>query len=349
MKIESDNLIVKSNQLIEANYRLSAGEQKILYKLIMSIDKNDTDFKSYNFRVSEFLELLNVKNRKKFSEVKKHTKNLMRKVFIVKDLQKKQELQIAWLSSALYKDGEGIVELSFSPYLKPYLLQLKDSFTQLDGLSAIQLRSSYSMRINELLQQYKKIGSRVFQLDDLRNKLGLFEDEYKLYGDFKRYVLKRAQKEINNHKDIDIYFDFEEVKTGKKVTAIKFIIHCKNKFKTTKIFVPEKDIIIFIDKFNKTFGSNLAGSEQTKKLVVDLMNLKGLEHFEDCLSKFPQVIGAEVKKGRIRSLEGLFMNFVKHGYNFNSSMLGQVGHEVNFEQREYTAKDFEKYYYKVPE
>ena len=30
-----------------------------------------------------------------------------------------------WISSAEYKKGEGIIALSFSPKLKPYLLQLK--------------------------------------------------------------------------------------------------------------------------------------------------------------------------------------------------------------------------------
>ena len=43
------------------------------------------------------------------------------------------------------------------------------------------------------------------------------------------------------------------------------------------------------------------------------------------------------------------MNYVKYGYNFNTSMIGGYGHEVNFKQREYAEEDFEEFYYRVPE
>jgi plasmid replication initiation protein len=38
-------------------------------------------------------------------------------------------LQTHWVSSADYVDGTGMVNLTFDPLLKPYLLQLKGNFT----------------------------------------------------------------------------------------------------------------------------------------------------------------------------------------------------------------------------
>ena len=45
---------------------------------------------------------------------------------------------------------------------------------------------------------------------------------YARYTDFRRKILEKTQKEINELTDINIYF--EPIKTGKKVTGIKFKI-----------------------------------------------------------------------------------------------------------------------------
>jgi plasmid replication initiation protein len=348
--IESHNLIVKSNHLIEANYRLSKYEQKILYRLMMSIDKDDEDFKSYIFSVDEFTKLLNIKDKSSYKKIQKYTKDLQKKVLEIYDVNLKELTQVSWLSSAKYSYGKGTVALKFDPELKPFLLQLKKSFTQIDGRIAIQLKSGFSIRINELLQQYINVGERIITVEDLRKKLGILDTEYTLYSNLKQRVILQAQKEINNHPELDLWFDFKEIKTGRSVTAIKFIIKrkfVKNSKDNCKVDIDLELVENFINKFNDQNNTNLAGTEKTKELVIDLMQEKGFEHFEECFKKFPQVIVAEARKGHIRSLEGLFMNFVKHGYNFNTNMLGQVGHEVNFEQREYTEEDFEKFYFKV--
>jgi len=52
--------------------------------------------------------------------------------------------------------------------------------------------------------------------------LGLGVEEYKLYGDFKRYILQPAKREIP--KKTDICFEFKEKKQGRKVRFIIFQI-----------------------------------------------------------------------------------------------------------------------------
>ncbi|WP_164071269.1 replication initiation protein, partial [Aliarcobacter cryaerophilus] len=44
----------------------------------------------------------------------------------------------------------------------------------------------------------------------------------KRYDNFKRKVLNIAEKELIQH--TDIFFEYEEIKTGKKVTGISFRI-----------------------------------------------------------------------------------------------------------------------------
>lgn len=246
-KIESKDLVVKSNKLIEASYRLTAVEQKIIYKLINCIKKDDKDFKEYTFKISEFMELMDVKDKSKYTELPKITKGLMKKVFSVHS--EDEELQISWLSSAKYKKGSGEVTLKFDSNLKPLLLQMQTFFTQIDINNVMQLKSGYSCRIYELLKQYQNIGDRTISVEKLRDILGIEATEYPLYSDFKRNVILQAQKELNVK--TDLMFKFEEIKSGRKVTSIKFLIENRPGFKNEIAVTSNFDIDEYIKLLNE--------------------------------------------------------------------------------------------------
>jgi len=133
-------------------------------------------------------------------------------------------IQTAWLSGAKYEKGSGMVELTFSSYLKPYMLKLNTMFTQYKLANILSMKSKYSPRIYELLKcnEFKKQGYIEIEIEDLR-KLLKAENVYPKYNDFKRYIIERTQKELKKISDIN--FEFEEIKTGRKVTSLKFYIH----------------------------------------------------------------------------------------------------------------------------
>lgn len=213
-------LVVKSNDLNEAHYRLTTAEQRIILMMVSMIQPGDDDFHIYRIKISDFLELLGIKNQQMYTEVKKITKGLIEKVLTIK--KPKSELQLSWFSSAEYFDGEGYVELCFDPKLKPYLLGLKECFVKYNLRNVIKLKSSYAIRIYELLKQYEKIGRRTFEVDELKLILGIKPDEYDLYKHFKSRVLSAAKRELEAITDIS--FEINEIKTGRKVTSIEFVI-----------------------------------------------------------------------------------------------------------------------------
>ena len=220
-KIKKNNYVVKSNYFIEASYKLSLQEHRITYILTTKIEKNDDKFKPYRFNQKEISNIL--KNHKfTMSELIKTIDSLRNKELVIR--KESSVLTTKWLSSAEYFD-DGTMELCFDTKLKPYLLQLKDKFTSLDFDNAIKFKSTYSIRMYELLKQYKSIGERVLEIDDLREKFCIGENEYERYNDFKRKIIIQAQNEIN--KNTEINFDYEEIKKGKKIVAIKFKINSK--------------------------------------------------------------------------------------------------------------------------
>jgi hypothetical protein len=130
------------------------------------------------------------------------------------------------MSYAEYEDG--VVRLKLNDAIKPFILQLSGHFTEYKLACAIQLKSMYSIRLYELLMQYKKLKSRKFELLELRNMLYIPDNKLSKWHDFKKRVIDHAQLELRNKSDIT--FTYELLKTGRSITAINFKIKTNNTF-----------------------------------------------------------------------------------------------------------------------
>lgn len=272
--MDKEYLITKSNYFImNSSYDLSLEEQKIILTLASMVQPDDEEFKPYKFRIADFMELLGVETQTKYTEIPKITKELMKKVF---EIQEGDTLiQTAWLSGAKYKRGSGEVELTFSSYLKPYMLKLGSMFTQYKLANVLSMKSKYSPRIYEILKcnEFKKQGYIEITIDDLR-KLLKAETIYPLYANFKQKLLIPTQKELK--KLSDIYFEFEEIKTGRKVTSLKFYIH-SNKNKTHKNHSPSDEIAATVSNYQEEI--TMYPEDEIKSIILMMKdhNISSLE------------------------------------------------------------------------
>lgn len=219
-------LIVQHNYLIEARYRLSLQEKRVILWLLTQIKPNDEDFKLHKLEIAEFSKMTNVTVDNRYSELRNITKRLIQRAIEIYDPQAHEFIQVSWLSAARYQIRKGCVLLEFSPQLKPYLLQLKRQFTKLSIGDIMGLSSIYSIRFYELLKQYEHIKQREITIVTLRKHCGIAETEYRRYNDFKKDVVERAKKEINEKTDIVI--DYRELKESRKIVAIEWTIKKKD-------------------------------------------------------------------------------------------------------------------------
>ncbi|WP_016680908.1 replication initiation protein, partial [Yersinia pestis] len=81
------------------------------------------------------------------------------------------------------------------------------------------LKRTYSIRIYELLMQFKSIGERIISVEDFRSMLGL-DEKYKEFPILNRAVIKPALKELNEKSDLTVFV--ESIKNGRKVVALRF-------------------------------------------------------------------------------------------------------------------------------
>lgn len=216
--MDEKNLVVKSNKLNQARYRLSLQEQKWVLLAISEIKPGDVDFKEYGFQVKDFMDLVGLKGGSAYSQIKELALSLMGKTLEIQEPD--GVLVINWFDFIKY--SEGYVSFGFSPKLKPYLLALKDKFIRYQVHNIVRLKSGYSVRIYELLKQYQSIGWRCFTIEELRDVLCIEGNKLNRYTDLRRFVLEVAKKELLNS---DIVFDYIPIKKVRKVVEIKFIIN----------------------------------------------------------------------------------------------------------------------------
>lgn len=256
---------------MNSSYDLSLQEQKVILTLASMVQPGDEDFKPYEFKIGDFMELVGVEDKSKYTEIPKITKELMKKVFEIEE--GKKLIQTAWLSSAVYERGTGMVELEFSPRLKPYMIKLNAMFTQYKLANILSMKSKYSPRVYEILKcnEFKKQGYIEMEVEDLR-KLLKADKIYPLYADFKRYVILQTQKELK--KLTDISFEFQEIKTGRKVTALKLYILC-NKKSSDNIIATKKNLVNNIESVEAEITATVH-DENTNKMfegVAQIVNL----------------------------------------------------------------------------
>ena len=212
------HVAVQSNALINARYEMTAFQKKILLYIISMIQPNDEDFKQYTINVKDFVSDTDYKSKMLYGKLRQETKALIGKVYEIEEADRL--LQISILSEAVYIKGKGIIEVRFTPSLKPYLLQLKQHFTATPLKYILSFKSVHSMRIYEMLHQFKSTGFFVEKVQKLKYRLKI-EDKYASYSAFKKYVLEQAQKELEQ---TDMAFTFREIKNGRKIDRIEFSI-----------------------------------------------------------------------------------------------------------------------------
>ena len=229
--LNKESWICKDNRLINASYKLNLGELKLILAISSMVNPLDKEFKDYIISIKDFAKLLDVNlstNKNFYSRIKRASGLLLSKRVTIHEND--GDFQTVWLSGIKYYDNEGKVAVSFHPKLIEYYLQLQQ-YTKYRLKNITDLNSEYSLKLYEILKQYEKVGERIYDLEELKKFLGV-EKQYDRYYNLKKRILLVTQKEINEKTDIS--FEFEEIKEGRSIKAIRFYIKA-NKTKNKAI------------------------------------------------------------------------------------------------------------------
>ncbi|MEM4057078.1 MAG: replication initiation protein [Thermoplasmatales archaeon] len=291
--IDDNNYVVFANSLIEARYKMSLNESKIYIAIISLIGKDDQDIKAYEVEAKSLKNILNSDDFNIYDDVKQTVRKLASRIIEIEKKETKDWRAIPIWSELRYKNG--ILYAEFSEKIKPYLYFLKKDFTSFLLKEYKSFTSKYSIRIYQFLKQYQKIGERIFDIEDLRLKIGIEKGKLENFAYFRRRVIEVAQKELEN---TPLAFTWEVTKKSKggKVVEIKFILKHKQvaltKEETLQDLQQAQQKSQVSDK-NESFQNTIIG------LLEQLPQERRTHAAEMLLASYLQTYGADYIKRQI--------------------------------------------------
>ena len=226
---ESD-IVRKSEAITKARYKLNPLALKFITTIIAYLKRSDDSDRKYIFRVKDFADLMGVTYHDIYAELEEAVEELLKKPLHIKE--DNGWLKVNWISSARYEEGEGTITFRIDPDLRPYLLALQEKFLQYRLENILKLKSGYVIRFYEILKDWYNQSNRyenskkvekIVEVKWLREILEVPKSyQYGNSSGIKHRIIEKAKKELAEY--TDIIFDYKEIKTGRKVTHIKFII-----------------------------------------------------------------------------------------------------------------------------
>jgi len=221
-KTMSNFLITKSNHLVEAGYKLSLNEQRLILSAMTRLDGRKPLPKDNNFIITaaEFAETFSIPLKQAYETLEDASSRLYERDIKTFDREQKIRGRFRWVDSVKYWDGEAKVTLSFCNHIIPYLTLLHQQFTTYELKQITQLKTAYAIRFYELLVQFLKTGERFISLEKLRELLEL-KTEYRRFFDFKKRIIDPAIVDINASTNLIVEWDV--VKKGRAITGLIFV------------------------------------------------------------------------------------------------------------------------------
>lgn len=223
--MSDDNMVVtKSNHLVEAGYKLSLNEQRLILLAISQIDARKPIPKSNDFVITanEFAKNFNIPIKQAYESLEDSASRLYERDIKTFDKTLSMRERFRWVDGIKYWDGEAKVTLSFSNKVIPYLTKQHRQFTSYQLKQISQLNTAYAIRVYEILIQFinTKEKELYISLEKLRARLEI-EDQYKRFYDLKKYIIDPSILDINEKTNLCI--DWDVLKKGRVITGILFV------------------------------------------------------------------------------------------------------------------------------
>jgi len=178
-------IVVKSNKLIESYHNMPLDEMRILLLTIAKLDPlNPTN--EFNFSVQDFIDTFNVDSKSAYAQVQNAIDKLGSRWAVIADNEQIRQ-KVTFLNEQIYFKKDGKFKVVLHNKLMPFLTDLTREFTRYELRNIINFKSFHSVRMYELLAQYKTLKSRTINIDQLK-KWFLIEDSYAVFSDFERRV-----------------------------------------------------------------------------------------------------------------------------------------------------------------
>ena len=229
------------------------------------------------------------------------------------EIETSESLDQIWLFSRVkYLKGTGSFVIKLNDEATPYFFDLKNNFTALQLKSVLDCSSKYAKRLYTIACQWRSVGSKRFEITELKKMLGLIDkkgnEQFERISDFKKFVLDIARTQISENTDIEL--DYELKKRGREFYWITLHINSQ-KFKQLEIdFAKPLDIQKFKSKlmaygFTDEQAELIAIKEKEKDfdILITELNEKVRNRKLSVNKSIAYLVGVYQKKGILQVKE----------------------------------------------
>lgn len=226
MFMTSKDLIYKDNKIVEASYKLSLTEQRIILFAISHVNALEklTEDDVFTITASEYSLAFSIDKKEAFREMKKAMEDLSNRWVKVIDTADRKT-SVAWISEKSMAVSNQSIEIRFGTGIAKYLHKLQGNFTKYQIANIRGMKSVYAVRVYEMLIQWKTTKELTITVDKLRDRLEAQSKAYNTFSNVKLKIIDPAIREICEYSDI--LADYELIKKGVKVSAIRFFYKYK--------------------------------------------------------------------------------------------------------------------------
>ena len=227
--LPTENSVVKKGEaLLTARYQLSELAIKLIAIIYSGVKEDDPADKKYIIKASTIVELLGKDNKKIYTEIKNAVKEILKNPILIEDKDKKTWDMFNWVSGAKYKNGQ--ISFYIAPNLKPYIIDIQKKYLKYSLKNILKLRGKYIIRTYEMLKNILNFADRyglprekVMSIEEFKKYIDAPES-YRWGGSsgLKQRIVEVAKKQLKEKTDIT--FEYEELKHGKKVYGVKFMV-----------------------------------------------------------------------------------------------------------------------------
>lgn len=232
--------VIEGNPLVKAARYFDTIEGRLFYLAVMEVNprlKNskfyDENFREVTIPTDVLMKVLGGDSRL-YKKLVPIARKLLKRTIEVE--LKDENGNEKWMGMTIFSTmdfsvKDGGLKVCFNEKMKPFLLDFTENpYTRISGQLIFSLRSGYSIRLLELLLQYKnfpparKENTIVYEysVDSLRKCFGIEDNKYAEYRDFKKGCIDLPIKEINSSTNYRI--EYTAVKKGRKVSSLIFTL-----------------------------------------------------------------------------------------------------------------------------
>jgi plasmid replication initiation protein len=215
-----DTIVKKSNAIARAMWSpKSVWESRIVALVASKVREEDEDFYTYQIPIVELSGVPDEKlSGEKYKQICDSIYHLKKAIICIQGSKPRNFRTYNLFSMCGYEDGNLIAR--FDPDLKPHYLNLKKHFTEYSLTVFLLLPSIYSQRLYEILKSWDDRPETTINVTDLHAMLEVPSSLKKDFAAFRRRVLEKSYTDITKHTDLK--YDWEPIKKGRKVIAVRF-------------------------------------------------------------------------------------------------------------------------------